>query len=63
MPKGNNLREALDQSELMLDCPTLSFCALLSPAMMLQLDNVEFLFFETYLSICSGEAPCFRVIY
>lgn len=58
-----NIREAFDQGKFMLDGSTLGFGTLLGSGRC-QLVGAEMATPDLiYLSSCSGEAPCFKVIY
>ena len=59
-----DLREAFDQGEFMLDCTTLFPGALFrSGKKSADTENSNLDKGRSYLSICSGEAPCFNVIW
>ncbi len=60
--RAPNVREAFDQSEFMLDGPALRFGTLLGSEKYQPMGPRVAIPSLIYLSICSGEAPCFRVI-
>ena len=57
-----DVREAFDQGKLVLDGPTLRFGGLLGPGVYQLVGGSSDRGGQRYLSICSGEAPCFKVI-
>lgn len=57
-----DVREAFDQGELMLDGPALRFGALLGSKSCQLVGGGMGTPDRIYLSICSGDAPCFKVI-